>query len=964
MEWRGREAATLRTLAIASPHGKADFILPPHEDVLPWLARLVLSQQYARLPFLNHIVVLLPHSNAIPRFKQELLSQSSALGYPALLGINVTTLKQWLISFDLPQQYSRPENHTRELIFVELLQSHREQLGIAAPWNFVHSLLHLFDEMTLEHTCIDPDERQFRGKLHQAYGYPDKSASLEKEAAIVHTLWHAWHTQMHNNAWLDSATEYALKLNQGIGQNTSQKDKLHFYVLGGDYFHQTENHWLTQLAHQHQLTFIDIMTPGITKSTYHHCLQEIFFPSGDQSLRERARSFALNNTLNPLKERLSLFTAAHREQEALVISAQISQALQKNPYYNIAIITEDRRLARRLRALLERQHIALMDVSGWALTTTSCGTAVERWLQCVEEDFPCRELLDLLKSPFVFTHWDRHPYLASIYRLEHDIILQENVPRHLEYYRQKLHQRAKRLNEPLLTTEHITRLDEIIAILAKSAQGLRALNNGKKYSASCYCRELINSMTQLSLLAGLQNDPAGSLLLEKLNQLSLIDAEHQLNWLEFRRWFGNILENTFFNPPTSASNVYLYTQSQSQMLRFDLVILAGCDAKKVNGKNTLTPYFNNHVRTQLGLISSEQFYHIKLKHFYLLLQSAPRVLMTYSQSQNGETLLPSPWLALLQTFSRLAYDESLENKSLADELYRQAETTALLEQPLIPSQITAPAPILLPQLMPEVITASAYQQLMNCPYQFYAARCLKLQALEDLRLALSKADYGERVHLCLNAFHKKVDALPEPFTAPLTIHNRHEAIAHLEKISEAVFSQDVVNNFQHHAWLTRWKHSIPHYIDWQTPHQNQWRVTKTEHAVKIGNFHAHVSLKGRLDRIDSNQNGEWLIMDYKTGTPPSKELVLQGEEVQLAFYTLLVTQPVIKVHYLVFKKDNISVTPALEGEELDWHREQNQQRLQTLITAIKNGTPLPAWGDEHVCQRCQFMGLCRKQSWA
>ena len=50
----------------------------------------------------------------------------------------------------------------------------------------------------------------------------------------------------------------------------------------------------------------------------------------------------------------------------------------------------------------------------------------------------------------------------------------------------------------------------IIAVLAAAAQGLQVLCNGRKHPVSSYCRELIHSMTQLSLLAGLQNDPAGS----------------------------------------------------------------------------------------------------------------------------------------------------------------------------------------------------------------------------------------------------------------------------------------------------------------------------------------------------------------------------------------------------------------------------------------------------------------------
>jgi len=91
------------------------------------------------------------------------------------------------------------------------------------------------------------------------------------------------------------------------------------------------------------------------------------------------------------------------------------------------VVSEDRRLARRLRALLERHRIPVRDRAGWALSTTAAASALERLLQCIEEDFPHQAFLDLLKSPFLGGEASTHQACVRI--LERDVIQRENVAR-------------------------------------------------------------------------------------------------------------------------------------------------------------------------------------------------------------------------------------------------------------------------------------------------------------------------------------------------------------------------------------------------------------------------------------------------------------------------------------------------------------------------------------------------------
>jgi ATP-dependent helicase/nuclease subunit B len=68
----------------------------------------------------------------------------------------------------------------------------------------------------------------------------------------------------------------------------------------------------------------------------------------------------------------------------------------------IAIIPQDRMVARRVRALLERADIAVSDETGWKLSTTRAAAVLAAWLELVASNAQTIALLDFLKSPFLF----------------------------------------------------------------------------------------------------------------------------------------------------------------------------------------------------------------------------------------------------------------------------------------------------------------------------------------------------------------------------------------------------------------------------------------------------------------------------------------------------------------------------------------------------------------------------------
>lgn len=960
---------------------------PYGADPLAILAGRLLADHRDTLPRMEQAVVMLPDMEAAPRLRRLLLEQARDLGHHALLGPTISTWRTWLSS-QLTESIEVASNHRRELILVEALREHPALFGDGNLWALTDSLITLFDELTLNQIGLPPDLEAFTRLIAHGYGMENNVLDgLEREAKLVHTLWHAWHQELHARRLIDHNTHYLLQLATSLHHPIPER----LYLVGPSSMSKAELEWVTRMLESGQLTLLlhgqisappsrtyhpetplhriisTLQIPQVEnpqRDTFSHMLDQIYNPSAehDAPLRERALTFARQEQESPAKERLQLLTADGDEEEAHAVELQVRLWLLEGMRH-VGIVTENRRLARRVRALLERAGISLQDAAGWALSTTSAAAVLERWLECAEENFPQLAMLDLLKSPFFASELPRDEHLKQVYRLERDIIQRENIPGGMNRYQQHLHYRQQRLPQELAETLHP--VDRLLTQLAAAQQLLEPVLKSPTSSAAAIIDALKQSLHLLGLEQTLSEDAAGMRLLEELEQMqqAAIAEPVKMSWLEFRSWLGRTLERFHFRPPTNGHVVALLGLGQTQLARFDGLVIAGMEREHLPGVPATVPFFNDSVRRQLGLSSGDVQLAERFHHFRRLLESAPRILLTCRHHQNGEEVVPSPWLEALHSFHKLAYNDGLFANGLA-ELLPHPLTQVTNREAALPGPSHRPAPGLSPTLLPTHYSASAYQQLMDCPYQFYAARGLSLAPPEAVREALEKSDYGERVHRCLQAFHGEVGGLPGPFNGRLTAARREEAELLLRRISQEVFAADLEDNFLHRGWLQRWLEMIPAYLDWQTEREAKWHVAGVEiQASRIMSL-SGITLQGRLDRIDSDGTAK-AIIDYKTGHIPAIDEVESGEAVQLPFYALLAEeQPAVnEVAYLALDQENVKEKVAFENGELHALSQAIGERLMDLVSEMYAGAHFPAWGDEISCEYCQMSGICRRQTW-
>jgi len=994
-----------------------------HQNLLDVSATHLLETAADQLPDLRAYVVFVPQSLTSTAFRQQLLkaSNSSNPKITAIFPPWVGTLKDWVNEhIAVTQPYSLISEQTRRLVFIDALKDYPHIFQEENKWQVTVALLKLFDELSLEKAELN-DAKQWQQLIHDAYGI-DEHKHCNQEAHLVFSLWHAWHQQLEDNHYQDLTGDYVSRLIHATGLANNQtltsnqtSGKQHFIVIGENHFSRCERNFITALQKNNQCTLIkhsdDISaTCESAETAYTYFIQQCYnFSSSSTtalSLQQRVASIPSKHLKHVP---YSCFMAADDETQVRAIDCQVRQWLIEKRQ-NIGIICEDRKLARRLRALLDRADVSMQDFSGWSLATTQAATIVERWLQCIENDFDSRPLLECLKSPFVpalfeslsfktcndvspdtsndtgndalsdeqteTSQQDKFKYL--VYRFEHDIVLHENINSNLDRYRKQLARRKKRLSHwSEENFQNIVALIDKVETVATPLQQLYQSQQTKPASVFFTCFK--KSLEQLGVLNSYAQDAAGLRILQTLDDLetSLNIADPIFSWQDFRLWLGNALEEKLFSPNTQNSPVKLMTSEQADCLEFDALIIAAVEPQFFPGKANNSPFFNQSVRAALGLSCWQQDYEKRFKQFKTLLFSAPEILITCRAQDKGETIPVSPWLELLIQFHQQVFNTPPFNTQLPVLLDSNVNNNADVfrcDTNELPTQLTQPTPSLNETLIPQKFSASSHQRLINCPYLFFCSDGLKLRPLEEISTELSKSDYGERIHAILQCFHQTDDSSAtknkKAFKENITESNRKKAELHLEELSAEFFNQDLEENALHRSWLQRWIKHIPSYISWQIEQQRNWKVLHTEQQIEeplLDSF----SLYGRLDRIDKNtalhdseSNNQYSIIDYKTGRSAKQSEVESGEDVQLTTYALL-NNDCSNVMYLSLDSSyhQVKTGASLSEEMLEDYRELTRQRLNNMINAITEQHELPAWGDDKACSYCRFSGVCRRQQW-
>lgn len=903
-------------------------LLPPGADFPEAAAGLILAEPTARLPDLSALTLVVASPALAPALLRSLARASGgALLAPRILGLN--------------QLAASPEAASPlacRLRLAEAVTRFRFLFPGQTPLRVADALYALFEELEQQQAELPDDEAALEALLQRGYGAERPLAALSREAQIVHRLHRAFREEL-------GARAPAVAQRQALAATLAQWPAENpLWFLGFDALKPAEAAAIAPLLarggarclSQGRLTGRDGLAlrrlaeqlgqnPQLLDAENNSPRGLLLDAAYASEGLARERALALNAAA---PGDLALVEAAEAEHEAQIADLAVREALLTGAR-RVAVVCEDRRQARRLRARLERAGLSLADRGGWALATSRAAASLDAWLSCLDADFPYPSLMAVLKSGLLD---DGEAWAESL------------EPR---AYAHQVAGGAARWRALMDSPAEQARWDRLVA----AGQRLDSLRG--PHPATAHADGLLASLEASGLASGLAADPAGARVLERLRELreALAGTGLTPSWPAFRALVDAALEDASFSTGDPQSRVQLLTLAQTQGLSADAVILLGATPALL-AEGGQAPFFNRSVRRELGLATAAERQALGLARLRRLLEAAPQVRLIYAPGEAGETAQLHPALAALAAFAAAAGTPLPQDRALAA---RAPLAEIAAESALPDANLAPPAPAATAPLWERALSARGHQTLIDCPYAFHARYALGLTLLEAPDAPVDRRDYGDRVHRLLRAFEEAVPGLPPPWDGPRDEAALPAIEQHLHTLADAVFAADLAARPLARLWRSEFGAAIP----WLAEQLCEWPGAVVSVEKDLDTLRDGWRLRGRADRLE-DEGLRKRVIDHKTGLTPSRKAMLAGEAVQLSHYSLL-TEPVTQIEYWNLKEQT---STGLDGEPLQDLAFSISERLQVLSSSLRAGTPLPANGADSVCERCEFFGVCRRGDWA
>lgn len=632
--------------------------------------------------------------------------------------------------------------------------------------------------------------------------------------------------------------------------------------------------------------------------------------------------------------------AKDAEDEAELAAAQVIRLLNDG-VAPIALCSQDRPIARRVWALLQRQNIALADETGWTLSTTRCAALVMGLVNAAAPDATPDTVLDVFKGlP------PEQSFIQGLDLLEKHL----RVSGTHQWPQQALPQWDAGAEQVLQRINNV--LNKLHGSDEKTLWGhLQALGNALKSSMAWSV--LIGDEAGREVLQVLHLQEAEQAVDRSMRTEMFSDFKHNaqhtpMSYQEFMQWVNRTLESVTFIPIRPDAPQVVLTPLARVMLRpFPAVVIPGCDDSRLTAPPSLPGFWGESDRQTLGLMNIELWW-TRLQAQWMQALRLPQVFLIWRSAEGSQPLGPA----------------TLVQRVLPQASFVQDQRDEAVQVPK-PTWVPAPQPA--ERFPVHVLSASSYKKLRDCPYQFYAEHLLQLRQQDELDMELTRRDYGNWLHAVLRQFHlKRTSSYPQADQEADCLLLDTCAAEHAAGLDQASLV----------PWQARWPVLRDAYLHWLQHHESEGgRFMKGEFSMQYS-LQGKVVLQGRIDRLDEQQ-GTPVLMDYKTErrNRTAARVKDRYEEIQLPFYALLAQGNIsqepdavianaaqAQAVYLSLDDREETVEPC----ELDALEELKGLLAQSIlhdVDRLKTGFPLYPLGQAQTCSYCHVNGLCRKGYW-
>ncbi|MEJ6390203.1 double-strand break repair protein AddB [Gymnodinialimonas ulvae] len=562
---------------------------------------------------------------------------------------------------------------------------------------------------------------------------------------------------------------------------------------------------------------------------------------------------------------VSLIEAPSPQAEATAIALRLRAAIERGE--RAALVTPDRRLARKVTAQLDRWRILPDDSAGQVLAQTAPGRFLRQVAEALSAPITAEALIALLKHPLCHSGTDRRKHTLRVNTLELRLLRRGLAFPTPEAVLSWAHDQdddamipwAEWLT-PLLAEKHSDGPRPIADHVAAHVELARhlACEPSAEGSGELYDQE--PGQEAARLMADLAADaPHGGLMSAR-------------DYADFFTALAHDREVRFALRPHA--DILIWGTQEARVQGADITILAGLNEGTWPGAAEADPWLNRPLRAEAGLRLPDRVIGLSAHDFQQGIAGGAIWLSRAKRDDETDTV-PARWLNrmvnLLDGASPASAQALEDMRARGDAWLAQVSHLTQPEAFEKPAPRPAPAPQSGPRLTE--LSVTEVEKLIRDPYAIYAKRILKLQPIEPLRASPDARLRGNVVHAILDAFVDETRAgLPDG------------ANDIFMDIATQILLEEAPWPAARQFWDARLRRVLPWYLAEEAKLRalaEPWMLEQKKHWDIPG---LDLRLTGKGDRIDRLPDGRVAIYDYKTGNLPSdkqeiaynKQLLIEG----------------------------------------------------------------------------------------
>lgn len=564
------------------------------------------------------------------------------------------------------------------------------------------------------------------------------------------------------------------------------------------------------------------------------------------------------------------------QQEALAIALLLRETLE-TPDRTAALVTPDRRLARRVAAELRRWDIDVDDSGGTPLADTVPGVFLRLTGEAVAADAAPVPLLAALKHPLAAGGREPAAFRDIVREVERAAL---RGPRPAPGFA-GLCRALERAEADTALLRWVAALDEMSRPFAALMRRGRVPVAELLEAHVAFAENLAASDTETGIVrmwAGEAGEAAAGLVNELRDAaLSLPPiAGHEWTALLDALMRGAVVRPAYGRHP----RLSIWGLLEARLQQADLVVLAGLNEGTWPPEPSVDPWMSRPMRADFGLAPPERRVGLTA-HDFVQAFAAPDVVLTRSTRIDGSPTVPARWVTRLETlFSASEEGKSVLDRWSADErtILDWAARIDLRLRSVIPQ---APAPCPPVAARPVRLSVTEVERLIRDPYEIYAKRVLGLAPLPRLDEDPGAADRGSIIHHAVDRFLAEIgQELPADALDLLLAIGRDAFAPYIDRPGVRAF------------WWPRFERVARWVIEREAERAPliDARFTEISGELVLADRARPFRLVARADRIDRRTDGGYAIIDYKTGTVPTKRDVAAGLSPQLSLEAAMIAR--------------------------------------------------------------------------